>query len=70
LRLHRSSRRRWRAIAQVAVALAAAAFSAWCLISTGAESLAWGAVLLLAGAPLYFWGRRHKAAPLPAIAPD
>lgn len=69
LRLHQPSRPRWRAMAQVVIAIAAAVFSLWCLISTGAEALAWGAVLLLAGAPLYFWSKRRKAAPLPVIAP-
>ena len=70
LRLHQPSRLRWRAIAQVAVALAAAVFSTWCLISSGAETLAWGAVLLLAGTPLYFWRKRRKAAPFPATTTD
>jgi APA family basic amino acid/polyamine antiporter len=70
LRLHQPSRSRGRAIAQVVVALAAAAFSTWCLISTGAQTLAWGVVLLLAGAPLYFWRKRRKIAPLPAVTPD
>jgi APA family basic amino acid/polyamine antiporter len=40
-----------------AVALGALAFSLWALIGTGAETLLWGAVLLLAGLPIYLWQR-------------
>jgi basic amino acid/polyamine antiporter, APA family len=39
------------------VAIGALAFSLWALIGTGAESLLWGAVLLLAGWPIYLWQR-------------
>jgi len=41
-----------------AVALGALAFSVWALIGTGAETLMWGGVLLLAGLPIYLWQRR------------
>ncbi|MGH8212801.1 MAG: amino acid permease [Rhodanobacteraceae bacterium] len=70
LRLHEPARVRLRAVVQAVVAIAAAVFSAWCLISTGAGTLAWGTVLLLAGAPLYLWGKQRKTAALRAIAPD
>ena len=40
------------------IALGALAFSVWALIGTGAETLMWGAVLLLAGLPIYAWQRR------------
>ncbi|WP_284321238.1 amino acid permease [Dyella acidisoli] len=49
---HASSR--WRK----GVALGALAFSVWALIGTGAETLMWGAVLVLAGLPIYMWQRR------------
>ncbi|RDS81162.1 amino acid permease [Dyella monticola] len=45
---------RWRR----SVALGALAFCVWALIGTGAETLMWGAVLLLAGVPMYLWQRR------------
>ena len=68
-----ATRPTWRTLSNgllLAVALAAAVFSTWCLISSGAETLAWGAVLLLAGTPLYFWRKRRKAAPFPATTTD
>jgi APA family basic amino acid/polyamine antiporter len=40
-----------------AIAVGALAFSLWALIGTGAEALLWGAVLLLAGLPIYLWQR-------------
>lgn len=43
----------WRRV----VALGALAFSLWALIGTGTETLLWGAVLLLAGLPIYLWQR-------------
>lgn len=57
LRLHEHGRALPRAIVQIVVALLALAFSIWALLGTGAEALAWGAVLLLAGAPLHLWRR-------------
>jgi APA family basic amino acid/polyamine antiporter len=30
----------------------------WALVGTGAETLMWGGVLLLAGLPIYLWQRR------------
>lgn len=51
-----STARRWRRL----VALGALAFSLWALIGTGAETLLWGAVLLLAGLPIYLWQRFLK----------
>lgn len=42
-----------------------AVFSAWALYGTGAESLAWGAALLVAGLPWYAWQRRRGAVPPP-----
>lgn len=49
------------------VALLALAYSLYALLGAGAETLAWGAVLLLAGAPVYFWLRRGRRA---AVAPS
>ena len=40
------------------VAAFALAYSLYALIGTGLEALAWGAVLLLAGLPVYLWMRR------------
>jgi len=48
-----STARVWRRV----VALGALAFSVWALIGTGTETLLWGAVLLLAGLPIYLWQR-------------
>ena len=45
------------------VAALAFAYSIYALLGAGAEALAWGAVLLLAGAPVYLWMRGHKAPP-------
>jgi APA family basic amino acid/polyamine antiporter len=50
---------------RMTVALLALAYSLWAIVSTGLESLVWGAVLLLAGVPVYLWmvrgGGRLKA---------
>lgn len=48
-----STARPWRRL----TALGALAFSVWALIGTGAETLLWGGVLLLAGLPIYVWQR-------------
>src|ERR1700754_5233414 len=48
-----SAARTWRRW----VAAGALAFSVWALIGTGAETLLWGGVLLLAGLPIYLWQR-------------
>lgn len=66
LRLHEASRSRRRAVAQIIVALAAAVFSAWALLSTGTQALLWGVVLVLLGVPLYLWMRKKKQ---PGIEP-
>lgn len=42
------------------VAVIALLYSLWALIGTGAESLLWGGVLLLAGLPIYWWQRRAQ----------
>ncbi|WP_109126731.1 amino acid permease [Dyella sp. C11] len=44
---------RWRQL----VAVVALAFSLWALAGAGTEPLLWGAVLLLAGCPIYLWQR-------------
>jgi APA family basic amino acid/polyamine antiporter len=44
------------------VAIGAFVYSAWALWGTGAESLAWGGVLLLAGVPVYLWQQRQRPA--------
>lgn len=43
------------------IAVGALLYSLWALIGTGAESLLWGAALLLAGLPIYLWQRRGLA---------
>jgi APA family basic amino acid/polyamine antiporter len=45
------------------LAALALAYSLYALVGTGAESLTWGAVLLLAGLPVYAWMKRHPQAP-------
>lgn len=62
LRLHEPRRTRMRAAIQTLVALLALLFSLWALIGTGAESLLWGAVLLLAGVPIFVSQRRNHRA--------
>ena len=44
-----------------AVALLALLYSLYALSGAGAEALGWGAVLLLAGAPVYLWMKRRPA---------
>ena len=46
-------------IARRLVAIGAFVYSLWALIGTGSESLLWGAVLLVAGLPIYLWQRRR-----------
>jgi APA family basic amino acid/polyamine antiporter len=41
------------------IALLALTYSLYALTGAGAEALAWGAVLLLAGAPIYLWMKRR-----------
>ena len=41
------------------IAAFALACSVYALLGTGAEALAWGAALLLAGSPLYLWMKRR-----------
>lgn len=41
------------------VAALALAYSLYALVGTGAEALLWGAVLVLAGLPLYWWQRQR-----------
>jgi APA family basic amino acid/polyamine antiporter len=43
------------------VAAGALVFSIWALVGAGTEPLAWGAVLLLCGWPIYVWQRRSVA---------
>jgi APA family basic amino acid/polyamine antiporter len=43
------------------VAALALAYSLYALVGTGAEALAWGGVLWLAGLPVYAWLKRHRA---------
>lgn len=43
------------------IALLALLYSLYALSGAGAEALAWGAVLLLAGAPIYLWMKRRPA---------
>lgn len=43
----------------VVVAGGAALFAAWAIVGTGAGTVLWGAVLVLAGVPVYVWLRRR-----------
>ena len=40
------------------VAVGAFGYSLWALVGTGREALTWGAVLLIAGIPVFLWQRR------------
>ena len=57
------------AAAQAVVALLALAYSLWAIVSTGVESLVWGAVLLLAGVPVYLWMVRGRTSATPRSPP-
>src|SRR6201991_5295555 len=46
----------WRRL----IAIGALAYSLWALVGTGTESLLWGAILLLAGLPIYLWQVRAR----------
>jgi APA family basic amino acid/polyamine antiporter len=48
--------RLWRRV----VAALAFVFSVWALVGTGAQALEWGAGLLIAGLPVYFWMRATR----------
>jgi APA family basic amino acid/polyamine antiporter len=48
------------------VAAGALVFSVWALVGTGTEALLWGAVLVLAGAPVYLWQRRRGGVSAPS----
>jgi APA family basic amino acid/polyamine antiporter len=43
------------------VGVLAAAYSLWAIVGAGTEAVAWGAVLLACGAPLYFLVRKREA---------
>ena len=45
------------------VAALALSYSAYALFGAGAEALAWGGVLLLAGLPIYLWMQRPTTRP-------
>jgi APA family basic amino acid/polyamine antiporter len=45
------------------VSLLAFAYGLYALVGTGAESLLWGGVLVLAGLPVYWWNRRRATTP-------
>lgn len=52
--------------ALIVIAGAAAVYSLWAIYGAGAEAVGWGAVLLLAGFPVYFIAKRETAiAPAP-----
>ena len=48
-----------------AIAALALAYSLYALSGIGTEALAWGAVLILSGLPLYAWMRRRRVATAP-----
>jgi APA family basic amino acid/polyamine antiporter len=45
----------------LAVALLAFLYSVWAIVGSGADTVFWGCVLLLAGVPVYTWVRRARA---------
>jgi APA family basic amino acid/polyamine antiporter len=45
----------WRAVAISTVALA---YSLWAIVGSGVEIIAWGAVLMISGLPLFAWKKR------------
>ncbi len=52
------------------VAALALVYSIYALFGAGAEALAWGAILLLAGVPVYVWMRKsQRQTPLAAKDP-
>jgi basic amino acid/polyamine antiporter, APA family len=42
------------------VGVFATAYSLWAIVGAGAEAVLWGAALLLAGVPLYYWFRSSR----------
>jgi APA family basic amino acid/polyamine antiporter len=42
------------------VGILATAYSLWAIVGAGAEAVLWGAALLLAGVPSYYWYRRSR----------
>lgn len=44
----------------MAVALLALAYSAWAILGSGLEIIAWGTVLMAAGVPLFWWQKRKS----------
>lgn len=59
LRLSHGAGAIWRAIA-----VGALAYSLWALFGTGREALLWGAGLIVAGLPVYWWRRTRSASHL------
>ena len=45
------------------IALVAAAYALWTIYGAGREAVGWGAVLLLAGPPVYLWVRLRTPQP-------
>jgi basic amino acid/polyamine antiporter, APA family len=48
---------RARTVPLAVVGVIATLYSLWAIVGAGAEAVMWGGVLLLLGAPLYFWER-------------
>jgi basic amino acid/polyamine antiporter, APA family len=42
------------------VGIFATAYSLWAIVGAGADAVLWGAALLLAGVPLYYWIRSSR----------
>jgi APA family basic amino acid/polyamine antiporter len=65
LRLHIDAGRavrRYRTLAIAIVAVLATIYSVWAIVGAGLETAAWGATLLLLGAPVYLLSHRRAAA--------
>ena len=47
----------------IALGLLAFLYSVWAIVGSGADTVLWGCVLLLAGVPLYWWLGRRRLTP-------
>ncbi len=55
---------RFGSLPMAIVGVFATAYSLWAIVGAGAEAVLWGAALLLAGVPLYYWFRSSRQEPV------
>src|SRR5258708_2539249 len=55
---------RFGSLPMAIVGVFATAYSLWAIVGAGAEAVLWGAALLLAGVPLYYWFRSSRQEPI------